>query len=338
MRIHMSACVVILCFLCPLLCAQGRSFSSPVVCDLGTLAPGQKIVKFIDVHNQLPQPFLVSGVYSTCGCTVVKLMHSVILPHGHCLLRLDITARIWPGSEAVEVTVAGKVGHSMEALRYYIKYDVENLISFPGMSYYVNLGSVDESALPRWITLLIRRGANPTPWDQLRCTVLGRSIKAHLGQPHGGAYLLRLHLARTTSLGIRSCKLHFTFFDHGKGLKYHVDRPMVFRIVGPVDLSPDSIFFGSADTGKVLDQQIVLWVGAPKTEQTFRINSAKVGDTAHLKTQISRNGQAVLFSLHTAGLAGRVAGHIIIIVSGVGKIYRFREDYLAYIIVKHEAK
>ncbi len=330
------ACVAFLCFLHPPLRVQGQPVPPPMaVCDLGVLAPGQKILQVIDVRNPFHRPFRVRGVYSTCGCTRGKLLTppgSEIAPDGQCLLRLDIAARVWPGPEAVEVTVLGTVAGSAEALRYLVKYEVRNLIRFPGINYYVDLGNVAESSLPQWRVLRIQRGGNPTPWDEVRCTALSRSIEAHLGRPHDRDYLVRLRLARTPSLGMRSCTLRFSFFDHGKKLRYYVDRPVVFRVVGPVDLVPESILFGAVPRGKAVSETLHLFVSAGSQAGPYRIVGLRVPRGSPVIARIASDGQAARITLKTAQAPAHASGHVEVVISNRRSSYLFREDYMALVI------
>ena len=149
---------LMMCIFSPVPHARGRSSPFTAIYDLGTLAPGQNIAKVVEVCNRFPGPLIVRGIYSSCGCTSVKLMYSVILPHGHCALHIHVTARIWPGPEGVQIAVVGKVGATAHAIKYLVRYEVKNFVSFPGASYYVNLGTINDSALPRWVALRIRRG------------------------------------------------------------------------------------------------------------------------------------------------------------------------------------
>ncbi len=331
--------VALFCLLYPAICAKGRPASPPMaVCNLGVLAPGQKILQVIDVRNPFHQPFRVRGVYSTCGCTSGKLLTppgSEIAPEAHCMLRLDIAARVWPGPEAVEVTIAGTVGRSAEVLRYLVKYEVRNLIRFPGINYYVDLGNVAESSLPQWRVLRIRRGGNPTPWDEVRCTALSRSIEAHLGRPHDRDYLVRLRLARTPSLGMKTCTLRFSFFDRGRKLRYYVDRPVVFRVVGPVDLVPESILFGAVPRGKAVSESLHLFVRAGSQADPYRIVSLRVPRGSPIIARIVTSGRAARITLKTTRAPAHVTGHVEVVISNRHSLYRFREDYMALVIGTH---
>ncbi|MGC8541801.1 MAG: hypothetical protein ACP5QA_14405 [Phycisphaerae bacterium] len=170
------------------------------------------------------------------------------------------------------------------------------------------------------------------PWDQMRCTSSGRSIEVRLGQRHDGDYQLRLRIARTSSLGIRSCKLRFTFFDRGKKLNYRLERPVVFRVVGPVDLAPESVLYGAVSRGKPVSKTIRLLVKPASNVLNYRITSVRIPKGSPVAAWIESGGRAVRMTLKTAQAPVRANGHITIVISNGHNSYSFREDYLALVI------
>ncbi|NNM85030.1 MAG: DUF1573 domain-containing protein [Phycisphaerales bacterium] len=316
----------------------GRPISPYVlISDIGVVAPGQKIRRIINFRNQFRQPFMVRSVIASCGCTSAKLLtrpDSKIVPGSHCPLRVDIIARVWPGREDVEVTVVGTAGGSAKVLRYLFQYQVKNVVQFPGGSYDVDLGEVAESSLPRWRYFNVYRGDNPMPWDQMRCTSSDQSIEVRLGQRHQGDYRLGLHIARTSSLGVRSCILRFTFFDRGKKLSYHLERPVVFRVVGPVDLTPESILYGAVSPGRLVPKTIRLLATAKSHAATYRITNIRIPKGTPVAAEIESGGQAVRVILKTAQAPVCASGHVVIMISNGRNSYSFREDYLALVIAQ----
>jgi hypothetical protein len=314
---------------------QGQSVSPyTLISNIGVLAPGQKIRRIINFRNQFRQPFMVRSVIASCGCTSAKLLtrpDSKIAPGSHVPLCVDIIARVWPGKEDVEVAVVGTAGGSAKVLRYLFQYQVKNLIQFPRGSYNVDLGKITESSLPQWKSLNIERGDNPMPWDQMRCTALDQSIEARLDRPHHGDYQLRLHIARTSSLGIRSCMLRFTFYDRGKKLSYHLDRPVVFRVVGPVDLAPESILFGAVSRGKAITRTLRLFVKTQSQSNPYRIVAIHVTKGSPITGLISSGGQTAQITLKTAGVHASADGHVGVVITNGRRSYIFRENYLALV-------
>jgi hypothetical protein len=202
---------------------------------------------------------------------------------------------------------------------------------------FANLGvlPVGTRSLP---ALGLERGSYPAKWETVRCDAPGGILVADIDRTGTGRWILILTRKHPYYYGSQSCLLRFSFTHNGKTLPYKLDDPITFRIAGPVKLVPDSVFFGLADPQEVLKQRVTLWVKAPRRGQPFRISSVRAGDRAHLNARVLRGGQAVGLSLHTTGLSGRVAGHIIITVSSMGRNYRFRVDYLAYVLGKEGEK
>ncbi len=247
-------------------------------------------------------------------------------------MRINLVARRWPGPEAVEITVAGNVGHSIKLLRYLVRYDVKNFIRFPGRTYDISLGSIAESTLPQWRLLRFARGNNPTHWNEIKCSDSSGAIKVHLSRDHSRAYLMRLYIARTESLGIQSSVLCFTFFDHGKKLGYHLYRPLFFRIVGPVDLAPESILFGTIFRGRTAGRTLRLSCGADPVADPLRITAVRIPRGAPITAKIAVGRQKVRVVLETATASRNISGHLTVVVSGKSKAYKFRVGYLGLVI------
>ena len=317
----------------------------PGVMYLGSVLPGTVISRCMRIQNSTGVVILVKRTMVSCGCTRASLSSMVISPKSADTLTFQIATHQWPGPGAVTIALIGKRGSKPWHYTMQVSYHVRRMVrvAFGGHKQLTTEGFADLGTLlpsaRRLPPVNLVRGTYPAEWEELRCKVPGGILTAGIKRLSTSHWRISLMRKRPYYYGSQSCMLRFFFIHKGKTLSYRLYDPVTFRIEGPVDLTPSSIFFGLADAGKELHKRIKIWVGAPKKGQIFRISSVITSGTAHyLRTRVSHNGQSVLLSLQAKELTGRVTGHIIIIVSSPGKKYRFREDYLAYVSGQKEMK
>lgn len=318
---------------------------APIICDavgdkviLGAVHAGAVISREVRIKNPAGVPVLVGRVVTSCGCTRASLSSVVIAPRSSALLSLRIAVHRWPGPGVVNVALIGKCGKEHWHRTLVVSYYVHRMLRIAAggreqltTEGFIRLGTLPSStrALP---PLTILRGGYPEKWERLQCDAIDGILTARLDKlsaSHWGLVLARRH---PFYYGSQSCMLRFSFIRGGRALRYRLYDPVTFRVVGPAELVPDSVFFGEARAGKVLAERVGLWVASKRNGRAYRITAAAASDPVHLRTRITPGGRAVRLSLNTADLAGRVQGHVVITVSRAGKTYRFREDYLGYVM------
>lgn len=313
--------------------------NGPQIVNLGVLLPDRGTVdRRLTIRNPSPRPITVTRIVTSCGCTLAKISNRLIAGNGEAALALHVAIRPWAGPERVSVLLEGARGGAPWRKLLLIKYRVRRMLRVfvggkgpMGSQGYLRMGRVGVAArrLPK-MTLV--RGGYPAQWNRVKCRILSGILSAKLARTSRGRWALSLARTKPLYLGSQSCVLRLSFFDRGKELPYHLLDPITFNTAGPVDMVPGSLFFGVVGPGQLPAQQAQLWVGTPCKKCVYRITAVSPTGPANATARIVDRGQAVRLTLHTAGLAGRVEGHVVVVVSGSGKTYRFREDYLGYVL------
>ncbi len=213
------------------------------IIQLGVVAPGQRVVRVINVLNARAHPVTPVGVISGCVCArgTLPLAGAPVLPQGHYPLVLHLVARLWPGREDVLLRVRENYGGKFDSHPFMITYRVENYLRFPSLSWFIRLASLRAADLPAVRSITVRRGRNAARWDRFICRSDSRWLTARVIPLSQGRYRLRLRISDPQLLGPRSANLRFVFKSRGKTLAYRLTRPVWVRVVGPIRVDPSSI-------------------------------------------------------------------------------------------------
>lgn len=323
--------------------SQGRAVprsaikASEQILNLGTLLPNSGVLaRRVKIANLSPRAIVVTKVITSCGCTEARLFQHRIAGGSSALLSLHVAIRPWAGPEEISVALAGRRGgkpwHKILLVRYRVRRmlrvalrGVETLES----QEYLDLGTL-RPRFPALPALSLARGGFPAKWDRLECLASGKRLATRVRRSAPNCWLLKLSRTRPFYLGSQSCVLRFSFFRGGRKLAYRLHVPVDFRVNGPVDLVPHSLFFGLVAPGRVAKAKLRIWTGdSPKAEH-WRITAALSSDPASVKATVAKGGMAVIVIGPTAAPPGRFAGSVRVDVSDGIRHFRFLEDYLGY--------
>ena len=324
---------------------QSVSFRIPAVTvDLGSQLPGQLLRRQWPVPNPGSASIRITRIVTSCGCLQSTLQPLTIPPGKTGVLNFAIATRPWSGPALVTATLTGIAGSAVIVRRYLIRYTVRRPIRIVGAKdtngepYYLDLGKLSLGSKPRPFRVFVRRGTYPARWDSLRCAadnpVLGASVKK-IGLD---SWALSLAPRGLTILGSQSYQLRFSFYRGGKELPFHYSQPVNFKVEGPVELEPDSVFFGPVPYGSTMVRRLRLVTSATGRSGSGRIVSAKSPIPGGAAISVNAGGTGLRAAFHAAAGVGQITGRYLITAEYGGSFYRFRVDYLAYVTGKPEAK
>ena len=315
------------------------------VVNLGVLLPGGYVNRRITIANHTNKAILVTRIVTSCGCTHAVLNNQRILPGEMSMLLIRVRVVPWAGPARITVLLTGNSGGSPWSRELIILYRTRRMLrvvlkgrEMRQTDDYIDLGTFPLRACGSVLcTLNLMRGGYPEDWDRLQCHIIPKMmLHPILRRVAQGKWTLTLARDKPRYLGSQSCILRFSFFKHGKKLIHHLSVPVSFRMKGPVDTDPESIFFGILKPGVTAKRIVRLWETTRRSGiAAFRIIKTSHSGHVPLTARVIRDGHAVAVYLHTVNLSGKVGGDVIITVSGDGTIYRFREDYLAYVCKTH---
>ena len=242
----------------------------------------------------------------------------------------------------VTAVLYGRTGSASVFRQYRFLYSVHRMIRVSGIqdnpeqSYYLNLGSTTAGASPTPYRLTVTRGGYPAPWDSLKCSAYAADLALDLKQKDKNTWLLTLVPKNLAILGSQSYMLRFSFYRKGKELRYHYLEPVNFKVRGPVEMAPDSVFFGYVPYGSTVVKHMQLLTSATGQAGKGRILSARSTDPKHAVASIINGGAGLRVVFHARGKTGQAAGRFLITVMYGARKYIFREDYLAYVSGKHQ--
>jgi len=312
--------------------------------DLGPQLPGQVLVRRVVVANTGLDTVRFFKVITSCGCLKGDLQPAVIAAGKTATLSVRVVTRLWPGPEAVTALLYGKAGSRSTLLKYVVRYSVHRMIRVTGLNiasnqpYYLNFGAISGGAVPAPFRLAIKRGGYPARWNTLKCFTNGAGIVASLKKSGRDNWLLSLHPKNLTVLGSQSYTLRFLFYENGKELRYHFSEPVNFKVRGPVEIEPDSVFFGAVPYGSTVVKHLQLVTSATGQVGKGRILSARSTDPGHATVGVTDGGTGLRVAFHAIGTQGRSTGRFLVTARYGGSQYQFRVDYLAYVLGREGKK
>lgn len=237
----------------------------------------------------------------------------------------------------VTAVLYGRTGSASVFRQYRFLYSVHRMIRVSGIqdnpeqSYYLNLGSTTAGAKPIPYRLTVTRGGYPAPWDSLKCSANAADLALDLNQKGKNNWLLTLLPKNLAILGSQSYMLRFSFYQKGKELRYHFSEPVNFKVRGPLEMEPDSVFFGAVPYGSTVVKHLQLVTSATGEIGKGRIVSATSTDPTHAVASIINGGKGLRVAFHAVHVRGRTTGRFLVTAEYGGSRYQFREDYLAYV-------
>ena len=313
--------------------------------NLGPQLPGQILTEKETVANPGTTTMRFSRVITSCGCAGGELRPALLPPGKTATLNMRLTTLYSPGVEAVSAMLYGRAGTARVIRQYRFEFSVHRMIRIsgpgggsPDLSYYLNLGTISAGAKPAPFRLLIRRGGYPGHWDTLGCSANSARIAAGLKQSGRNNWRLSLLPKNLTILGSQSYLLRFSFHHKGKELPYHYSVPVSFKVRGPMELAPDSVFFGAVPYGSTLVKRLRLVTSEEGQAGKGRIVSARSAGPGHAVVSVTDDGAGLRAAFHAIGTPGRATGRFLVTAEYRGEKYDFRVDYLAYVVGNQGAK
>ena len=312
--------------------------------NLGPQLPGQILTRRVVVSNGGSATLRFSKVITSCGCLNGDLQPAIIPPGKTATLRLKLTTHDSPGAELVTALLYGRAGSTAVVRQYRFKYSVHRMIMIaarlgaPSRPYYLNLGAISDRAMPSPFGFAIKRGGYPARWDSLRCSANTRGVAVGLRQRNKDTWLLSLVPKNLAILGSQSYMLRFSFYRKGRELRYHSSEPVNFKVRGPVEIEPGSVFFGAVPLGSTLVKRLHLVSSKTGQSGTGRILSVKSTDPKRATVAITEGGKGLRAVFRAVGTDGQATGRFLVVTKYHGEKYQFRIDYLADIYGRKGAK
>ena len=275
--------------------------------DLGPQLPGQVLVRRVVVANTGLDTVRFFKVITSCGCLKGDLRRAVIAAGKTATLSVRIATRLWPGPEAVTALLYGKAGSQSTVLKYVVRYSVHRMIRVTGLNiasnqpYYLNFGAISGGAVPAPFRLAIKRGGYPGRWSSLRCSANAAELATRLRRKGRNTWSLSVVPRNLAILGSQSYLLKFSFYHKGKELRYHFSEPIDFKVRGPVEIEPDSIFFGAVPYGSTVVKHLQLVTSATGQAGKGRILSATSSDPGHATVGVTDGGKGLRAAFHAIG-------------------------------------
>ena len=312
--------------------------------NLGPELPGRVLHLQEIVSNHGAAAIHFSKLITSCGCLKGGLQPATIFPGKSATLHLELVAHDFPGGELVTAMLRGNAGHRQIIRQYNISYSVHRMIRVTGprgsptRSYYLDLGALRVGAKPKPLTLTIVRGAYPGQWDTLKCSCSGMDLATRLKKTGMGRWRLALAPRSLMVLGSQSYMLRFSFYRKRRELRYHFSEPVNFTVRGPVEIEPDSIFFGAVPIGTISTQRLHMLTSVTSRTGSGRITSVRSTDPTRATATVIDSGKGIRATFRGIGLLGGARGRFLVDTEYHGERYRFRIDYLADVYGKRDSK
>ncbi len=248
--------------------------------NFGNVARGAKAEYAFELTNLYLADVHIASVRVTCGCTTPRIEKDTLKTYEKGAITAHINSDRFLGKQASTITVTiDKPQYAQVQLN--VKVDIFSDVLLKPSS--VAFGGVPQgSSAERTISA---QYAGRSDW---------RIVEVRSGTPHltgmvtetarqGGriTYDLNVVLAKDAPIGYLS---EFVWLITNDPQTKHIPVPVEGQVVGPVSVSPASLFFGVVQPGQSVTKQIVV-----RGQRPFRITSIH-GDCQCLKAT-SPNGQ-----------------------------------------------
>lgn len=213
--------------------------------DAGTVFPGALVHHAFVIENPEAQAWTITGLHSSCSCTVATPASLVIEPGGSGLVPVDFA-------------VGETVNHRVEAV---ITADIRRPDGTRQLPMHVMAQVASPIEGPHRVvleaplhtaTLTFQRGQHPAAWVRLTARVVSGETVLALGEvsEHAGTWSIPITATPGSWSGTFFGRIELSCLDAaGTPLPYHPNITAVVRCPGPWNATPASLLIGAVADG-----------------------------------------------------------------------------------------